>query len=152
MAITIDKQAVKRLSRTMNWYGNHWKVGDSFSEQRAADCDRAADTLLTLLAALDAAKARERVYQQFSHALLCDDANWATAIFCEHDFLRDFVDTLSPDPPIQERHALAEYVAKERAEAYRQGWTFAYGQWEHTASVPDPDYTPAAVRQETNDD
>jgi hypothetical protein len=56
----IDKQAVKRLSRTMSWYGNHWKVGDVFSEQRAADCDRVADTLLTLLAALDAAEAEKR--------------------------------------------------------------------------------------------
>jgi hypothetical protein len=137
----IDKEAVERLCHHIH---------------NACDCQFGITdiegTLRALRAALDAAKARERVYQQFSHALLCDDANWATAIFCEHDFLRDFVDTLSPDPPIQERHALAEYVAKERAEAYRQGWTFAYGQWEHTASVPDPDYTPAAVRQETNDD
>jgi hypothetical protein len=146
----IDKQAVKRLSRTMHLYGSHWKVGNVFSEQRAADCDRAADTLLTLLAALDAAEARERVYQQLSHALLCNDANWATALFCEHDFLRDFVDTLSLDPPIQERHALAEYVEKVRAEAYREGWRFAHRQWGATGSVPDPDYR-AAIRQETND-
>jgi hypothetical protein len=32
----------------------------SSSEQRAADCDKAADTLLTLLAALDAAEAEKR--------------------------------------------------------------------------------------------
>jgi hypothetical protein len=43
----IDNETVERLSRTMNWYGNNWKwkVGKDFSEQRAADCDRAADTL-----------------------------------------------------------------------------------------------------------
>jgi hypothetical protein len=63
----IDKQAVKRLSKTMHWYGNHWKAGDSFSEQRAADCDRAADTLLTLLAALDAAEAQNRKLGDMVH-------------------------------------------------------------------------------------
>jgi hypothetical protein len=156
----IDKEAVERLSRTMNRYGNHWKVGNDFSEQRAADCDRAADTLRALRAALDAAEARERVYQQFSHALLCDDANWATAIFCEHDFLRDFVDTLSPDPPIQERHALAEYAEKVRAEERERCAKIAEDHrardmWE--AIDAGAGYSSAArdiataIRQETND-
>jgi hypothetical protein len=63
----IDKQAVKRLSRTMHLYGSHWKVGNVFSEQRAADCDKAAETLLTLLAALDAAEAQNRKLGDMVH-------------------------------------------------------------------------------------
>jgi hypothetical protein len=65
----IDKEAVKRLSRTMHLYGSHWKVGNVFSEQRAADCGRAADTLLTLLAALDAAEARNTCCEGCQEAL-----------------------------------------------------------------------------------
>jgi uncharacterized phage protein gp47/JayE len=117
----IDKQAVKRLSRTMNWYSKHWKVEDSFSEQRAADCDKAADTLLTLLAALDAAEAEKRA-----------------AVAAAHEEAE------------RRARYLAEYVEKVRAEAYREGWRFAHRQWGATGSVPDPDYL-AAIRQETND-
>jgi hypothetical protein len=116
-----DKETVKRLSRTMNWYSKHWKVEDSFSEQRAADCDKAADTLLTLLAALDAAEAEKRA-----------------AVAAAHEEAE------------RRARYLAEYVEKVRAEAYREGWRFAHRQWGATGSVPDPDYL-AAIRQETND-
>jgi uncharacterized phage protein gp47/JayE len=95
----IDKQAVKRLSRTMHLYGSHWKVGNVFSEQRAADCDKAADTLLTLLAALDAAEAEKRA-----------------AVAAAHEEAE------------RRARYLAEYVEKVRAEAYREGWRFAHRQ------------------------
>jgi hypothetical protein len=146
----IDKESVERLCHHIH---------------NACDCQFGITdiegTLRALRAALDAAKARERVYQQFSHALLCDDANWATAIFCEHDFLRDFVDTLSPDPPIQERHALAEYAEKVRAEERERCAKIAEDHrardmWE--AIDAGAGYSSAArdiataIRQETNDD
>jgi hypothetical protein len=172
MAITIDKQAVKRLSRTMNWYGNHWKVGDSFSEQRAADCDRAADTLLTLLAALDAAEARERAavaaaYEKAAASLEERGSDgWAEHVMADYasvnaDAIRALSDT----------DALAEYVEKVRAEErerclqlveeYRQR---AEARAEVTRGVGKHDATKghegqaaaavsiaAAIRQETND-
>jgi bifunctional ADP-heptose synthase (sugar kinase/adenylyltransferase) len=65
----IDKEAVERLSRTMNWYGNHWKVGDDSSEQHAADCDKASDTLLTLLTALNAAEAERKAADELANAV-----------------------------------------------------------------------------------
>ncbi len=35
-------------------------------------------------------------------------------------------------------------IAKARAEAYREGWAFAYRQCERTGSVPNPDHGGAA--------
>ena len=34
-------------------------------------------------------------------------------------------------------------VAAARAEAYREGWRFAFAQSERTGSVPDPDWKPS---------
>lgn len=33
--------------------------------------------------------------------------------------------------------------------SYNDGWRFAYNQWQHTGSVPDPDYDPvlAAIKR-----
>lgn len=41
----------------------------------------------------------------------------------------------------KERDALALRLG----EAFRSGWRFAYGQWEKTGSVPDPDHAPGPV-------
>jgi hypothetical protein len=123
----IDKQAVKRLSRTMNWYSKHWKVEDSFSEQRAADCDKAADTLLTLLAALDAAEAEKRAAVAAAHEEAERRARYRA---------------------LSDTDALAEYVEKVRAEAYREGLAVCAPSMGSDRKRPDPD---TSRRHQTGD-
>jgi hypothetical protein len=148
----IDKQAVKRLSRTMHLYGSHWKVGNVFSEQRAADCGRAADTLLTLLAALDAAEARERAavaaaYEKAAASLEERGSDgWAEHVMADYasvnaDAIRALSDT----------DALAEYAEKVRAEERERCAKIGYRICAETRHVTLADKVDAAIRQETND-
>jgi hypothetical protein len=75
--------------------------------------------------------------------LMDPEAGQANAAFVDHA-IRALSDT----------DALAEYVKRDAAEAekraaYKEGWRFAYRQWERTGSVPDPEYAPhnAAIRE-----
>jgi hypothetical protein len=54
---------------------------------------------------------------------------------CEHALL-----SLIPDSGA----AFDRAIAKAEARGYKAGWQFAFGQWEGTGSVPDPDYDPRA--------
>lgn len=40
-----------------------------------------------------------------------------------------------------ETAGLRRQLAEAQGE-FRKGWRFAYGQWDRTGSVPNPDYTP----------
>jgi hypothetical protein len=115
----IDRKTVKRLSRTMNWYGNHWKVGDVFSEQRAADCGRAADTLLTLIAALDAAEARERAAVAAAYEGAERRARYYERIVSRSEraaYGLGRAEAADAIRALSDTDALAEYVEKVRAE------------------------------------
>jgi hypothetical protein len=173
----IDKQAVKRLSKTMHWYGNHWKVGDIFSEQRAADCDRVAATLLTLLAALteteiardfhiksvdkvvedarsalDAAEARERaaVAAAYEKAAASLEERGSDG-WAEHvmaDYASVNADAIRA---LSDTDALAEYVEKERTAERERCAKIGYRICAETRHVTLADKVDAAIRQETND-
>jgi hypothetical protein len=146
--MTQKKEAAERLERPHPQDVAHgYKAEPTMDELWGA--------LSAAYAALDAAEAEKRAAVAAAYEKAMDRMRQAAAT---EDDLGHTVNAALFDTAValiralSDTDALAEYVAKERAEAYRQGWTFAYGQWEHTASVPDPDYTPAAVRQETNDD
>jgi hypothetical protein len=141
-----DKEAVKRLSRIMNWYGNHWRAGDSFSEQRAEDCGKVADTLLTLLAALDAAEAEKRAAVAAAYEKAADRA-W-----------KDSGPTLSKAiHALSDTDALAEYVERVRADERERCAKIAdkitreLRDGGDIYSSQDTEAVAAAIRQETND-
>jgi hypothetical protein len=98
--------------------------------------DELWDALSAAYAALDAAEARERM-TDFDELMAA--AYGIAASLDEEGYNGAIV-----------RRALDAAEAEKRA-AYKEGWRFAYHQWANTGSVPDPEYTPAAIRQETND-
>jgi septal ring factor EnvC (AmiA/AmiB activator) len=94
----------------------------------------------------EAAEARERAAVAAAYEKAAAEVQeWAELVGVQNSPLPDAIRALL------DTDALAEYVERVRAKAYREGWRFAYRQWENTGSVPDPEYTPAAIRQETND-
>jgi hypothetical protein len=126
----IDKEAVERM-------GN-WLALNAPPEH--------IDAYNSLHATLDAAEARERAAVAAAYETAADQ--WhetrveggvaVAAVMAMSDRIRALADT----------DALAEYVERVDVEAYLRGWKFAYHQWENTGSVPDPEYTPAALAED----
>jgi hypothetical protein len=125
----IDKEAVERLANELD------NLGES----------EAFEMLHALRAALDIAEAEKRAavaaaYKKAARAIDCRCID-CCAIYpakCPKQ-LAHTIRALS------DTDALAEYAEKVRAEAYKEGWRFAYTQWERTGSVPDPEYVPHSV-------
>jgi len=115
----IDRESVERLAQSMAHHGCRWNVGYDYSEQRARDCDRSADTLLALRAALDTAEAEKRAAVAAAYekaAALCFRMSDIYSTDSHHRLAQTAGICGEGIRALSDTDALAEYAEKVREE------------------------------------